>query len=195
MGGIKRDYTRGIVKFTARALLVTIFLLITLLAVQGIFSPFHVVKGDSMSPGIQNGDAITIKKINPTNVGVGQVVAYSEKTGGSEAISVERVVDVRQYESVTLFYMNGDTDPAVEPAEVSAAAVIGSPSFNVPKLGYILDVILTPAYFVTCILILGAAALIMMHLCAKIDSKSVVNSRKSRISEQKEMIACSRSFV
>lgn len=139
-----------------------------LLVAQSLFSPFHVVVGDSMAPRIRNGDAVTVKSVAPEQVRVGQVVVFQDP-GQAGHIVAHRVIGIEDEGYGLLFATRGDRNPDVDGAKVSSSEVLGLPGSRIPYLGTMLRSLQSPDGFTVCVAIPGACALALVFMLALSD--------------------------
>lgn len=134
-----------------------------LLIAQRIFTPFHVVLSDSMSPQISKGDAIVLKDIEPRDVKVGEVIVFRDPMDKEDFI-IHRVVGVEEAGAAMLFTTKGDNNPVNDDWKISTGEVVGGVAVNVPRVGSFLDFVSTPRGYVSCIAIPGVVSLSLVFL-------------------------------
>jgi signal peptidase len=124
------------------ALALCIFLVIqgALYGVLGVFPPYRVVNSGSMMPTYFEGDVVFIKKADPHELEVGDIIVFKSKRGGTPIVHrIEEIVE----ESGTLYFVTkGDNNPFTDsyyaPLEgVPESKVIGTPVWKIPKIGLI----------------------------------------------------------
>ena len=133
-----------------------------LIIFQFLFSPFHVVRSNSMSPNICTDDAIIIKDIDPSEIEVGNVVIFRDPDRSGNLI-VHRVVGLENEGEKTYLTTRGDANPVEDPFRVKTQAVIGSVALKIPKFGAFLDFVQSPRGF-TCLVIIPVAIFLLLVL-------------------------------
>jgi len=110
---------------------------------------FSVIMSGSMEPAIPVGSIVVVKKVNPEDVKVGDVIAF--ETGESRTMHrvVEKVVENGSFHFRTKGDANEDPDPwIVKPEGVSGALML-----TIPYYGYLLVFAGTPIGFALFILV------------------------------------------
>lgn len=99
----------------------------------GVFSvfPSAIVSG-SMSPAIDKGDVVIIKRVTPEEVAVGDVIQFRVE---SMPIA-HRVVAIEEREGGFVFRTKGDANPSVDTDPVLPEQVVGKVVMVVPKVGW-----------------------------------------------------------
>jgi len=158
---------RFVQKGTGKAVRLTGYVLIMvamscalLLIAQKMFNPFHVVKGNSMSPRIQSGDAVIVKDVNEDKIKVGQVVVFPDPETNEQYI-VHRVTAIENAGKVTLLTTKGDNNPVADPIKIASGLVAGSVAARLPHLGEFLSVVTSPRGYFGLIAIPAALALLL----------------------------------
>ena len=128
-------------KRAVRLLLVVVAcLLVGFLAIRGLM-PFMPVFGTSMEPELQAGNLILIKEISPSEVKVGDIIAYNVPAMVREyynypLVVVHRVTEVRTTELGIAFRTKGDNTAGEDPFIVLAQDLRGQVSKQIPYLGF-----------------------------------------------------------
>ncbi|MBI4198839.1 MAG: signal peptidase I [Chloroflexi bacterium] len=96
------------------------------------FNPLIVLSA-SMEPVIRTGDIAVTRDVDPTTVGLGDVVTYRS---GSLFVThrIIRVVDTPQGRQ---FEMKGDNNPTPDVTLVAEEQVVARLVYGVPKMGYL----------------------------------------------------------
>ena len=145
-------------------ILISVSLSLALLIIaQRVLTPFHAVRGSSMSPQIKSGDAVIIKEIETRAVRAGQVIIFHDPED-PERLVIHRVVAVKDDGYARLFSTKGDNNPVRDPWGVSAGAVVGGVAVNFPGLGSFLDFITNPRGYISCVAIPAAVSLSLVVL-------------------------------
>jgi signal peptidase len=143
---------RKIVKQVISILIVIALLspiLICLVAPFFVGGFFSVIMSGSMEPVIPVGSIVVVKKVNPEDVKVGDVIAF--ETGESRTMHrvIEKVVEDGSFHFRTKGDANEDPDPwVVKPEDVSGALML-----TIPYYGYLLHFAGTPIGFALFILV------------------------------------------
>jgi signal peptidase len=98
----------------------------------------HTVRSGSMSPAIETGDVIISSEIKPTDVQVGDIVAFKDPQGGGYMIS-HRVRAIKAEGAQIKFVTRGDANNTSESWGVAADGTLGKISYRVPKLGLVVS--------------------------------------------------------
>ena len=123
----------------AAALLAVAVLLVIAAVSPSLFGyrPLVVTSG-SMEPALKTGDAIVLKKTDPADMKVDDIVTY--KPPGTEGTLItHRVVSVSEQGGQYLFETKGDANPKVDAWTVNSDGVVGTMVYRVPFAGYILE--------------------------------------------------------
>jgi signal peptidase I len=131
-----------------------------LLIAQRVFSPFHVVVSNSMSPQIKTGDAVILKDIEAASVQVGQVIIFHDPDK-KEDLVIHRVIQIEDRGGVKFFSTKGDNNEVADNWKISMGEVIGGVAVTVPGFGDFLDFMSTPRGYVGCICIPAVASLLL----------------------------------
>ena len=118
---------------------------------------YSVISG-SMEPEYPVGSLIYVKKVDPSEIKVDDVITYVLP---SETPSTHRVVRID--EEKQLFYTKGDANKTEDGAPVHFKNLIGTPVFKIPYLGYVAYYIQHPPGMYIAIAA-GAVLLILVFL-------------------------------
>lgn len=113
------------------------------------FKPMSVLTG-SMSPLMEPGDLIVIKKANAREVEVGDVITYRQD---DSTLVTHRVVEVLREGGKVFFRTKGDANNTEDASLVSAEALLGTLAFIIPRGGYVANFVRSPAGFVVFIIL------------------------------------------
>jgi signal peptidase len=144
-----------------------------LVVAQGFFAPFSIVSGNSMSPSLQNNDAVIITAFNKEELSVGDVILFSDPDDPQKDI-VHRIISFQEDENGIYAVTKGDANPAADPYLTPINRIEGKVSVTIPKLGIYLSFVRTPPGFITCILcplILMVLYLLMRYYLTQNDNK------------------------
>lgn len=111
---------------------ITFILLVVVILTSGYFKYFAVTIGSSsMSPNIDKGDIVIIKKVKASKVEKGDILAYNH----NNKIIVHRVVKIMIVENKFYFITKGDSNNANDAYVVSEEQIVGITSFKIKYLG------------------------------------------------------------
>ncbi|ASJ11478.1 signal peptidase I [Thermococcus thioreducens] len=97
-----------------------------------------VVLSGSMQPLFNPGDMVVIEIVDPSTVGIGDVIAFHPPDAKDEKTLVtHRVVDVVTNGSHRYFQTKGDNNEDLDPFLVPPENVVGRAVFSIPYLGYL----------------------------------------------------------
>lgn len=103
------------------------------------YQVFTVISG-SMEPTYSVGDLIYVKKVDPSEIRVGDPITFV--LNESLVVATHRVVEVDAENQH--FHTKGDANEIADQTPVHYNNVIGVPQFRIPKLGYVSDFIQHP---------------------------------------------------
>lgn len=128
-------------------LLVPAVIYIAPFLVGGTFS--SVVLSGSMEPTIHVGSVVVVKRINPEDVKVGDIIAF--KTAESKTIHrvIEKIVEGNSF----YFRTKGDANEDPDPWIVKPEDIIGVLHIQIPYYGYLIWFAKTPAGIILMLLI------------------------------------------
>lgn len=119
-----------------------IFLLIqaVLFAVLGVFPPYRVISSGSMEPVYYQGDVVFIKKVDPYQLVVGDIIVFNADGGGIPI--VHRIIEIVEEGDTLYFVTKGDSnsfqDTYYHPLKgVPESEIVGKPVFKIPKVGWL----------------------------------------------------------
>ncbi|MDD7792793.1 signal peptidase I [Clostridium sp. 'White wine YQ'] len=101
----------------------------------GSYSWLSVLSG-SMKPAFNPGDLIIDKKVDTTNLKVGDVITYMY---GGNFLATHRITEVnKDPKGNLLFTTKGDSNNAKDDISISSSMIVGKYSFRIPLLGFLL---------------------------------------------------------
>lgn len=115
--------------------------------VGGSFS--SVVMSGSMEPTIHVGSIVIVRRVNPEEVRVGDIIAF--KTGESKTI--HRVIEKVAEGSSFYFRTKGDANEDPDPWIVEPGNILGELRFTLPYYGYLIWFGRTPVGLILLILL------------------------------------------
>jgi len=116
-------------------LVVTAFLFLMLPAVFA--SSLAVVYSGSMAPEMPTGALAVMEPVDPTDIKVGDIIAFDPPWDASNVTVSHRVIEVVDGETLG-FRTKGDANEDPDFDIVPATSVTGRVTLNVPQLGYLL---------------------------------------------------------
>ncbi len=115
--------------------------LMTATTLSGFFgiNPLIVLSG-SMEPTIRVGDIAVTRNVDPTTVGVGDVVTYR----AGKLFVTHRIIRVVDAPEGRQFEVKGDNNSTPDATLVAEERVVAKFIFDVPKMGYLVNFTHTP---------------------------------------------------
>jgi signal peptidase len=107
------------------------------------YHPF-TVKSGSMHPAISTGDVVVDKPVAPRDVHVGDVVTFRDPENSRRLIT-HRVRSIHIAGNQASVVTKGDANNATERWNVGANGRVGRVAYHVPKVGYVVVWMGTPA--------------------------------------------------
>lgn len=113
---------------------------------------FRVMKvlSGSMRPLLQPGDMIISREISPEKIRIGDVITYKIN---KNTLVTHRVIEVIKQGEELLYKTKGDANNIEDRDIVTSEQVIGTLTLNIPKGGYIIDLIRSPKGFLILIIL------------------------------------------
>lgn len=109
-----------------------------ILVVAGsLWSTGHLVRpvgSDSMLPVFERGDAVVIAPLDPADIEVGTIAAFTDPRNPTRTIT-HRVVAIEGDDADRRFRTRGDSNAADDPELVPARLLRGRVAWSVPRLG------------------------------------------------------------
>lgn len=102
----------------------------------GGYQLFVVLSG-SMSPTFDTGSIVIIKKIDPEDVVVGDVVTFTSASDTGKTIT-HRVIEIDTKGTLS-FTTKGDANNVADSVKLDSEKIIGKVQFSVPYVGYFLE--------------------------------------------------------
>lgn len=130
--------------FTTVLVAVVVILALLLVGARLIGLQVFTVLSGSMEPTYHVGSLIYVKDVDPYELESGDVITFMLD---EDTVATHRIVEVIPDETdstVVRFKTKGDANEAEDGSLVHYKNVIGSPVFNIPKLGYVADYIQNP---------------------------------------------------
>lgn len=123
-----------------------------------IFSPllplknlprFFIVTSGSMEPLVKSGSLALTRNINPSNINIGDIVAFTSPSNPKETI-LHRIYTIKST-SPHLFSTKGDHNLDADQWDLTESGLLGQYFFSLPYLGKIIAFIQSPLGFILCI--------------------------------------------
>jgi len=126
--------------------IVTLAIILAVLLVGLKFVGFQIytVLSGSMEPAYHTGSLIYVREVDTDELSVGDVITF--RLGGS-TIATHRIVELVADEddpNIVRFRTKGDANEVTDGSLVDPSAVLGSPVFTIPGLGYLASYIQQP---------------------------------------------------
>jgi signal peptidase len=117
---------------------------------------YYTVLTASMEPTLSTGDIVIVKLANASDINVGDIITFNPSSD-SDAYLTHRVTQkLEDYEGsgVTCFKTQGDSNNTEDAFLIDSSRVIGTVSFSIPKLGYVVRFVQLKWYFVLAFVVL-----------------------------------------
>jgi len=98
----------------------------------------YIVVSGSMSPTFDTGSVVFVKPAQPEEVRQGDVITF-RGLEDPQALTTHRVVEVIEAEEGIQFITKGDDNKVSDPSPVSGDRLVGTLSFSIPYLGYLMS--------------------------------------------------------
>lgn len=121
-----------------------IVLAVLLVGLRFVGFQIYTVLSGSMEPEYQTGSLIYVREVDTDELRAGDVITF--RLSGS-TIATHRIVDLVADEddpNVVRFKTKGDANDVEDGSLVDPSAVLGSPVFTIPKLGFLASYIQQP---------------------------------------------------
>lgn len=109
--------------------------------VNGIEPPLYgayVIVSGSMEPIIKIKDAVLIRRVDPEDIKVGDVVTYRSMDQSYYGILItHRVVNIKEENGQKIYVTKGDHNQTVDRSPIVAEQIYGKVVMRIPKIGYI----------------------------------------------------------
>lgn len=150
-------------------------LLFALFPIKGNYQ-IKIVQSGSMEPSIRMGSIVIIKP--SASYTVGDVVTFGKDTK-KDIPTTHRIFSSRAVDGVLLFTTKGDANKSPDTAEIRQGEIHGKVLFDVPFVGFIIDLARKPLGFVVFVII--PAIIIIYDEAAKI-FRELKRMKKPRLS-------------
>jgi len=158
--GIEARRVLGWVGLVALALVVFVFVATAVPQLVGA-DHSYVVQSSSMSPSISAGSVVFVEDASPESISEGDVITFSRTVDGRTDRITHRVVDVRRNDGQPYFQTKGDANEEPDAELAPARQVVGTVSFDVPLVGYVVSFLQTGTGIVTLIVVPAIVLLVL----------------------------------
>ncbi|MCI0583560.1 MAG: signal peptidase I [Chloroflexi bacterium] len=132
----------------------------------------YVVGGPSMEPSIHQGSAIVVEPVDPSALGVGDLV--SMRVGPEQAVFTHRIVRIVDRSDGLWLETKGDANATPDPVLVPASAVIGRVVVAISGIGYVIAALSTSSG----LLLAGGMAGVLLALVLLLEGAESGASRR-----------------
>ena len=102
-----------------------------------LYSAYVIVSG-SMEPIIKVRDAVLVRRYDPDDVKVGDVITYRATDETYYGILItHRVVDIQYENGKKIYVTKGDNNPTIDRSPIEGNQIYGKVIMRIPKIGYI----------------------------------------------------------
>lgn len=130
-------------------------LIFSMLPLEGNFQ-IKVVLSGSMEPSIKTGSVVIIKPVKQYEIG--DVVTFG-KDDKNNVPTTHRIAEMHVVSGETRFVTKGDANDDRDIHEITSREIVGKVLFDIPYLGFILDMAKKPIGFV---ILIGIPALVIV---------------------------------
>lgn len=115
----------------------------------------YVIVTESMIPTIKVNDAVIIKRVDDSNVNIGDIITFSSNDKKYTGLTITHRVVGKQLsaDGDYIYRTKGDNNILEDTALVNLENIYGKVLFKIPKIGYIQKFVSSPAGFVMSIVI------------------------------------------
>lgn len=142
------------------------------------YKPFIVLSG-SMESKISVGDLVFVKKVNPNELKVGDIIAFRDS---EDIVTTHRIVDIETKDNGLCFVTKGDANNANDDGIVYSNMVEGKYQTKIAKLGNAILFIQQPVGFVIMLMAISIICL-LVYSC---QSKKVTKEEKFKSEEERQ---------
>ena len=165
----KGKYIR-ILKMIGNIVFATFSVLIGIIVLFSIFSKLkgdipsiagyqlYNVLGSSMEPSLHKGSIVLIKRINPEDLAVNDIITF-RGNGDSNKLVTHRIVSINRTDSLS-FETRGDANDANDISPVLASQILGKAGISIPVVGYLVHFTQSKVGLLTMIIIPGVLIII-----------------------------------
>lgn len=142
------------------------------------YKPFIVLSG-SMESKISVGDLVFVKKVNPNELKVGDIIAFRDS---EDIVTTHRIVDIETKDNKLCFVTKGDANNANDDGIVYSNMVEGKYQTKIAKVGNAILFIQEPIGFVVMLM----SILIICLLVYSFQSKKISKEEKFKTEEERQ---------
>lgn len=143
------------------------------------YKPFIVLSG-SMETEIKRGDLIVTKIVDPTKLGVDDVIAFRD---AEDTVTTHRIIDVVEQNGQRYFITKGDNNSSQDQNLVELSDVEGIYIMRIPGIGSMMKSLSEP----TTILMIGLGITIIFVISFSISNKKQRELERQEFLEYKRM--------
>jgi len=154
----------------------------------GSEKPMIVLSG-SMTPVMLPGDMIVIRSVSPSDLTVGDVIAFKDPGGKPATFVTHRIISLEEGEE-RIFQTKGDANNEEDDFKVPASDVVGLLIFVIPFAGYLPEISKNNNIFLFTI-VLPAGLIILEEIRTLILYNKPARARKTELERKK---AAKRTF-
>lgn len=141
------------------------------------YKPFVVLSG-SMEPGIDVGDVVVVKDVDPSELQVNDIISFLDS---KDTVTTHRIIDTIKVDDDTYFKTKGDNNNTEDKDIVSPQSVQGIYQFKIAKMGNVIMFIQEPTGFALVMMtILVICILIYLFQSKRINKKSLIEDEEER---------------
>lgn len=141
--------------------------------------PFMVLSG-SMETEIKRGDLIITKIVDPTTLGIDDVIAFRDAEG---TVTTHRIIDTVEKDGETFFITKGDNNSSQDQNLVELSDVEGIYIMRIPGIGSMMKSLSEP----TTIMIIGLGITVIFVISFSISAKKQREMERLEFLEYKRM--------
>ena len=149
----------------------------------------YIVLSGSMNPTFDTGSTVFVKPKEPEEIQPGEVITFTG-LDDKRSLTTHRVVDIDRSDPQNIqFITKGDANEVTDPSPVSGDRLVGTVSFAIPYLGYLLNYGQTKQGMLVLVIVPGVFLILTelhkLYAAAKI-SKEEEEASASETTEEKE---------
>lgn len=137
----------------------------------------YMITTDSMTPAINAGDVIIVKKVQEEKLQAGDVITFKQK----DKVITHRITNIDEQDGKKQYTTKGDNNNLEDNEKIEYANIEGKNVLTIPKLGYVINMLENQIVFLLIVLIL----LILLFLKIKKDEKRENRREKKKIEQEK----------
>jgi len=111
------------------------------------------VQTDSMKPTFCAGDMIIIKKCDPDQLEVGDIITFHAIIENQNVLNTHRIEKIDDSTGVRVFTTKGDNNALSDKSEIVYGDIVGEYVTKIPGLGKVMDFLKSSVGFLVCILL------------------------------------------